>query len=87
MASSYTAKERSSLILRRSVWRLRLKQIVLLAPTKGFPLCPSISESTLPMVSPSAVGPTLLEGSPVHYELETKYCRPFPFSVAYVEGL
>lgn len=39
------------------------------------------------MVSPSAVGPTLLEGSPVHYELETKYCRPFPFSVAYVEGL
>lgn len=53
MVSSYTAKERNSLILRRSVWRLRLKQIVLLAPTKGFPLCPSIFESTLPMVSPN----------------------------------
>lgn len=87
MANSYTAKERNSPILRRSVWRLRLKQIVLLAPTKGFPLCPSISESTLPMVSPNAEGPTLLEGSALHCELKTKYCHPFPFSVAYVEGL
>lgn len=87
MASSYTAKERNSRILRRSVWKLRLKQIVLLAPTKGFPLCPSISESTLLMVSPRAEGPTLLEGSTVHCELKTKYCHPFPFGVVYVEGL
>lgn len=88
MESSYTAKERNSLILRRSVWKLRLKQIVLLAPTKGFPLCPSISESTLPMVSPNAEGPTLLEGSAVHCEVKTKKCCPFLFSVeAYVEGL
>lgn len=55
MESSCTAKERNSQTLRRSVWRLRLKRIVLLAPTKGFPQCPSTSESILLMVSLNAV--------------------------------